>query len=333
MKPASFLLICCANALNPETKKRKIQYLSDLLVDQTRSENDDSELQERIENTVAKLISGLDTVNYNACNAEFDTDEKDVEYEYAVSEDNTVICDLADRVPMKIRSWVRHFGCKEAFEKKYVKKMRKQAARLKNLAEEAGNCNCIDPCAELTNSGSCLTVINSCAQELDSALTFESHLIEPVLKIKLEFECQSRGLRNIFRATSNSSGKKLLEVKYEIKDGERSVLVTNESLDYRFTCSPGDWHSIELEHQFVCSSTTLLSYFSREKTGFRTSDFTLREEWIKIDGIIKRVNLQFLNQFSSAISYVGDEVVLDFMPDVMTSQLRNVYAHTFDDTV
>lgn len=251
MKPASFLLICSASALNPETKKRKIRFLSDILVDQTRSENDDSELQERIENTVAKLISGLDTVNYSACNAGLDTDEKDIEFEYTVPEDNTVICDLADRVPMKIRSWVRHFGCKEAFEKQYVKKMRKQAARLKNLAEEAGKCNCIDPCAELTSNGSCLTVIDSCEQELDSALTFESNLIEPVLKIKLEFECQSRGLRNIFRATSNSSGKKFLEVKYEIKDEERSVIVSNEQLDYRFTCSPGEWHSIELEHQLV----------------------------------------------------------------------------------
>ncbi|CBY23360.1 unnamed protein product [Oikopleura dioica] len=311
MKLCSFLFICSANALNAESKKGKIQFLSDLLVEHTRSENDDALLLERIEKTVTKLVSALDTVNYSACDKEFDFEEKNVEFDYTEPEDKTVICDLAERVPMKIRSWVRQFGCKKAFVKKYMKKMRKQAARLKNLAQEAGRCICFDPCAKL--SGSCWTIVDSCEDELNFSDFSHSIHIEPIFKIYFEFKCPAENSTpgKFFRMYSEESGKTLLEVE---KTDEDSILVTNESVDFSLACTPGDWHSIELEHQ--------------EKTGFRTNDFTLREEWIKIDGVVKRANIQFLSSFSDAVSFVDDVMIFDFLPATGIN-FRNLFVHTF----
>ena len=272
MKPAFFLLLSSASAssLNPERKKGKIQYLSELLLDQIRAENiDDYITEEKIENTVAKLVSGLDTVNYSACSSEFDTEVLNGEFEYTAPEDKTVLCDLAERVPMKVRSWVRHFGCREAFEKKYFKKMRKQAARLKNLAEGVGRCNCIDPCLSL-DAGSCWTIMDSCEESLYSPLNWERLTIEPVLKINLEFECQDPlGFAldgTLFKATTRKQLEKrlLLEVEYQTRDGETKVHVTNENFNYSFTCSPGDWHCIELEHMFVLLLLFLFISFKRK---------------------------------------------------------------------
>ncbi|CBY39992.1 unnamed protein product, partial [Oikopleura dioica] len=183
--------------------------------------------------------------------------------------------------------------------------------RLKNLAQEAGRCICFDPCAKL--SGSCWTIVDSCEDELNFSDFSHSIHIEPIFKIYFEFKCPAENSTpgKFFRMYSEESGKTLLEVE---KTDEDSILVTNESVDFSLACTPGDWHSIELEHQ--------------EKTGFRTNDFTLREEWIKIDGVVKRANIQFLSSFSDAVSFVDDVMIFDFLPATGIN-FRNLFVHTF----
>ena len=115
-------------------KRGLINYLGERLVTATKEINDDIEHQARIENTVDKLLTGLATVNTSACpkNDEYKNHDRYLEgytWSYAPPVGSSEICDLAVRVPMKIRSWNRLFGCEAAYEKKYMKQMRNQASR------------------------------------------------------------------------------------------------------------------------------------------------------------------------------------------------------------